>query len=1297
MKLAISTSPHVLLLGLLILALTPSAQGELIGHWKLDDRGSAAEVIDSSANALHGTLNGETAGRSRPGCLGASLDFSDGGIVDLASHAEKLGQLKDFTLSMWIQHQAGGGRILFSWSDDTLNHRVQVESNGDTLSFGWMNGGVWQAFATAPLAWEEGVWYHVVFVNDSARGKTIFRSNDGVLVTNANTFGPADLAVPVTQVQIGGLGGAYHFGGLIDDVRLYDVALRPIDFRALYRDKPISGKPSFQLGHWKLDDKAPSADVVDSSPNELHGVFNAETEERSREGRLDAALDFREGAIVDLTSHAEELRQLKDFTLSMWIQHSPGGSRILFSWSDDALNYRIQVESHVDTLSFGWLNGGSWQAFATEPLDWEEGEWYHVVFVNDSVRGKTILRSNDGVWTTNASTFAPADLGGAVTQVQIGGLGGGYPFGGAIDDVRLYDIALCENDLQALYEDKPISGKPPYRPSLAELSTLEKDWYFQTENRPFRRRALAEIGWAEEMVAHMKTAGVALETLGDEISELETLKQKAQEFATLATGGPSAAWELYLAVRQVKRRLMFKRPEVDFDQVVFVDVPYPRGEQWLHESRYHSNMVATHGGELFVLQDLTPDGDLQRLAPDKGRVTFMRPDVSHDGQRVLFSMKPEEDRSYHLYEINADGADVRQLTSGSYSDIDPIYLPDDNIAFLTTRGNTYGGCAPWAPQHILARSDGDGKNIYFLGLGSEPDFSPSVLDDGRLIYTRWEYNDKALNRIQSLWTMNPDGTASSTYWGNQSVFPDHLGEARSIPGSPLVMFTAMGHHDLFSGSIGILDTTKGLNYPDGIQKVTMEMPWPEGGDGPVAAAPFTNDYHVSGPFGAYKAPYPLSSELFLVSARNRQRYGKFKLYLMDIYGNRELIYEGNHNVLYGQPIRARKRPPVIPSMVAELGREADGKTPAPAYFYCADVYEGMPEEIRGKGKYLRVIENVQRVFTTGCVDGGGSPFGSGSTVALDSPGLRNGNPTKAVVDVAWGDGAILAGPATAISTNTRLKRVLGIVPVAEDGSYYFEAPPGKALYFQLLDENKLVLQSMRSWVNLMPGERRGCVGCHEGRNNTLETAKSINFAYREPDQIEPPSWGVKTLSYVDDIQPIFDRNCAECHQGEGKAREKLDLTLRPDKHNRWGGIFPEPYITLTCGDNAVGIYAGSHVRPTIAGNFFIWSTSYETMPAMTKWSYRSPLINLVMHGNDNHDLKLSEEELGILTAWVDTNCHFRSLKDVLDIDDPDPNWFLNWPFPPQLSSAPYVNRLYSQEEFNSPSDRATLRSRYPSE
>ena len=270
--------------------------------------------------------------------------------------------------------------------------------------------------------------------------------------------------------------------------------------------------------------------------------------------------------------------------------------------------------------------------------------------------------------------------------------------------------------------------------------------------------------------------------------------------------------------------------------------------------------------------------------------------------RVLVCFKPHNEKSFHLYEINVDGTGLRQLTDGPFDDLDPIYLPDEqHMVFSTTRGNTYVRCMPPTSAFVLARCDRDGGNLYLISANNEPDYLPCVMNDGRILYTRWEYTDKPLWRAEKLWTVYPDGTQTSMLWGNQSVWPDLLKDARSIPGSRRVMFTGSAHHDWFSGSVGIITPDAGLNFPDGLAKITADVPWPECGNGPVDPVESPR-YHRSGEYRPYYSPYPLSEQDFLVSAN---RGGKFVLYLMDVDGNRELIYEGTHNIFHALPLRPR--------------------------------------------------------------------------------------------------------------------------------------------------------------------------------------------------------------------------------------------------------------------------------------------------------------------------------------------------------------------------------------------------------
>ena len=707
------------------------------------------------------------------------------------------------------------------------------------------------------------------------------------------------------------------------------------------------------------------------------------------------------------------------------------------------------------------------------------------------------------------------------------------------------------------------------------------------------------------------------------------------------------AGEFYLAVRKVKRRIMFKNPVVDFSRVLFIDNPYPTGGEWRHQARHRDGMMAVAGGRLVVLEGLHPRGKITQLAPPEGeQASFWRPDLSFDANRVLFCMKPDGDSSFHLYEINVDGTGLRQLTDSQYDDLDPIYLPDGHILFSSTRGNTYIRCMPYTYCYVLARCDADGRNIYLVSRNNECDWLPTLLNDGRVVYSRWEYHDKALWRIQSLWAMNQDGTGVVTFWGNQSVWPDHLSEARPIPGSPRVMFTGLAHHDWFAGSIGILDPREGVNFPRGLTKVTADVAWPECGQPPLDPIE-SPKYHAAGKYTAYKTPYPLGEEDFLISARAPWSDNRFNLYLMDVHGNRELIYSGQHHIWHAMPVKSRSRPLAKADSVAWPGTGDNHKPVEPGVLFSIDVYQGVPDLPRGKAKYLRVIQMDHRTYST------------------------------------WNRDGRFSGPVVSAIQDDGVKRILGTAVIEEDGSVAFEAPPGKSLHFQLLDERYRALQTMRSFTGVMPGERRGCVGCHEMQQVTPVDSQVMAMSKRPQKLVQPP-WGADvSIGYERLVQPVLDKHCGKCHQGEGKGRKTLDLTLRPG-----AGPFKEPYLTLVgraqffrlpgapdCEGIAGAIKAENYAQSD--------PHSYVTLRPMQYLSYTSKLIENAMSG-EHHDVRVTGDELRQLIGWVDANCPYRGDEEIRQIPDPDPAKFANLPITPRTRTAPRIDR------FNIPQDNATV-------
>ncbi len=776
----------------------------------------------------------------------------------------------------------------------------------------------------------------------------------------------------------------------------------------------------------------------------------------------------------------------------------------------------------------------------------------------------------------------------------------------------------------------------PHTPPVRNLSArearqrLEHDWLHQCGGQPTPDRIRQEIQWARQLAARIRAEHPAVDLAG-ELQQLAALEVQAAG----ATKNDAA---LYFRVREVKRAVMFKNPAVDFQSVLFVDMPFPAGSEWQHETRHRLGYMAVPGGRLLVLEGLSPAGTLRQLMPQEPLAgSFWRPDLSFDARKVLFCFKPHNEKSFHLYEIGIDGRGLRQLTDGIYDDLDPIYLPDGHILFCTTRAHTYVRCMPPTNAFVLARCDADGKNIYLVSQNNEPDYLPSLLHDGRVIYTRWEYADKPLWRAQKLWTMNPDGTQVLMYWGNQSVWPDVMKDARAIPGSPRVMFTGSAHHNWFAGSVGIVDPRQGLNFPQGITKVTADVPWPECGNGPADPIECPQ-YHASGQYAGYYSPYPLGEKDFLVSA---QRGDKFVLYLMDVYGNRELIYEGQYNIFHAMPVRPRPRPPIIADRVAWPARH-ERLDPKPGIIYSGDVYQNAPPELRGKARFLRVWHIDPKTYTYWYK----RPY-------------------------------ISTGPVVSAVQSEGVKRLLGTVPIEPDGSVAFYAPPGKALHFQLLDENQRALQTMRSFVGVMPGERRGCLGCHASHSRAPASGTSCLALGKEPRTITPPPWPDVTVSFPRYVQPVLDKYCVRCHAGSGPGQAPPDLTFRPGDE-----VFTEPYLTLIGRPTWGAPYRAPKDPPPgfgIADMLMVEAyhtvdpAAYQTPRPMTKLSYASRLVELCASGK-HYGVRVDPISLLRVIAWVDAMCPYRGEEEIRQIDDPvfqGVEWLA---IRPRIKTAPVIVR-----------------------
>jgi hypothetical protein len=488
--------------------------------------------------------------------------------------------------------------------------------------------------------------------------------------------------------------------------------------------------------------------------------------------------------------------------------------------------------------------------------------------------------------------------------------------------------------------------------------------------------------------------------------------------------------------------------------------------------------------------------------------------LSFDAQTIYFAFSERSEkkpsfnspqrRSFHLFSIKPDGTNLRQLTTGVEDDFDPCPLPDGGLAFMSSRRGGFARCNnAWEPcaSYTLHRMDADGQNIRTLSRHETSEWHPSVMNDGRLVYIRWDYVDRSAANFHGLWVSNPDGTGVASLFGNYTMKINACYQPRAIPGSEKLLFIAGAHHADVGGALVMLDPRKVQYEPEtgedslnSIEVLTPEVCFPES---------------TGWPKSYFHSPWPLSEIAMLVSfsfdplpgmSSGEAKDTRTGLYYFDRFGNLELLCRAPEiSSMYPIPLRARPQPPVIPSNVDLSAAEGE--------FMLSDVRRSlfpMPE-----GRPVREL----RVFQI-------LPKG-GSHLAND-PRIGHAN-----------------------AENARM--LLGTVPVEEDGSAYFRAPAGKPIYFQAVDAQGRAVQSMRSATYLQPGERRACIGCHEPPGAAVVGRTTLAMS-REPSRLEPGPEGSQPLSFPLLVQPILDQHCVRCHDGtEGPGKSQLLLTSEPGK------------------------------------------------------------------------------------------------------------------------------------------------------
>jgi len=725
-------------------------------------------------------------------------------------------------------------------------------------------------------------------------------------------------------------------------------------------------------------------------------------------------------------------------------------------------------------------------------------------------------------------------------------------------------------------------------------------------------------------------------------SALETLRRSG---TSISPDNIDGRYVLYAEACRLRRQIALANPLLNFNDLVFIK-RHPAIYNHMCDQYY--GITARPGGALCILRDAFKPGSrvidvLENATVAGGRLrgtrlvggpggewdlrfdglgnltgdeteggSFLSPDISFDGKQIVFAYVEcrgerghrehtdasrghwDEGRCYHIFRVNADGSGLVQLTDGTWNDFDPCFMPDGRIAFTSERRGGYLCCGRICPTYTLHDMAADGGDIRCLSPHETNEWHPSVSHDGLIVWTRWDYVDRHGVVAHMPWTTTPGGRDPRAVHGNYSFRakrPDMELDVRAIPGSRLFVATAAPHHGQSFGSLVIIDPRAADDDAMGpVRRLTPEIAFPESQGGTVAygeAWPLGENYHLC----VYDA--------FAGTQASGGPTGKglYGIYLLDCFGNKELIYRdpaiGCHNPM---PLAPRPRPPIVHEPSNRIASD-DG---AEGIMAVLDVYNSQKPWPEGtKIKAIRVYQVLPQTL--------------GSVALPHATGVQI--PFTLSVNVA--------------------RKVLGTAPVETDGSAHFIVPAGKELFFQALGEDGLAVQSMRSATHLQPGETRTCHGCHEPRGRAPAPPKGMPLALlRPPSRLRPDVDGTNPFSFPRLVQPVLDKHCVACHQQNPDKAPRLDASLVEVKRGQWwaDGTYYASYISLT---EKYGFY-------DYGGHDFGDERAYRTTPGQFG-ARASKLYPMLLKGH--HDVKLSPDELHRIAVWLDSTSPFYGVYE----------------------------------------------------
>jgi len=679
--------------------------------------------------------------------------------------------------------------------------------------------------------------------------------------------------------------------------------------------------------------------------------------------------------------------------------------------------------------------------------------------------------------------------------------------------------------------------------------------------------------------------------------------QRLDAVARRAERADNAAVRSDLA--RLKDEALRAHPLAAFDRLIVLK--RKRGQLGLPTNHQGNTALKQTGydNEIAVLSPVQPGGNLRTLyRPNDGRFVG-EVDLHYDAARLLFTMP--NGRTWQIHEIGVDGSGLRQVSREvpEVDNFDGCYLPDGRIVYASTASFTAVPC--WHGKEracSLYSMQADGSGVRQLGFDQDLDLHPSVLGNGQVIYSRWDYTGIMHLYPRPLMAMNPDGTQQRAVYGSNSYYPNSLFFPRAVPGhATKVAAILSGYHGVNRmGELVVLDTARGWQNADGIIARVGHRGEP--------AVPVIRDDLVGSSWPKFLHPYPLSDKYF-VSAVWPGAKSPWGIYLVDVFDNMlPLAVDEEYDFFEPIPVRPTPPPAILPDRVDPTRQDA--------VIYLHNVYAGpgLAGVPRGAVKRLRI-----------------------AAYHFGYPGM------------AGPDKIGRAGP-------WDVMRILGTVPVHEDGSAAFRVPACTPITVQPLDDRGRALALMRSWYTAMPGETASCVGCHEPPRETPATRHDI-AATRSPVNIEPWYGPPRGFDFEREVQPVLDKYCVGCHDGQEREGRRLG-DLRGERYAASYEGLPLSKLGASRLDPALrqsrerfALHTPEH--PLIGDRKTRYTPAYEALIPLVRrvniedyvglhvpceyHANTSELVQMLEKGHYN--VRLDEEAWDRLTTWIDLNgpCH----------------------------------------------------------